>query len=169
METWFYVGGSVTLGNVRITGTGDAASTINPSNTTLFNGSKTYGDLATFNLTDYKATLNSDGTVRSVDPVQVPITINGSTKATLDIRAGIDWTKLGGLPTNPVIAGILIPAPIATGTASSASITVNGSIINQPDGLVLLTNQFTPNNLPGTIGIRGNIDKYPCKIIYIFI
>ncbi len=40
-------GGSVTLGSVTITGTGDAATTINPTNTNLFNGSRTYAELAT--------------------------------------------------------------------------------------------------------------------------
>ncbi|MFM7602275.1 MAG: filamentous hemagglutinin N-terminal domain-containing protein, partial [Pseudanabaena sp.] len=38
-------GGSVTLGNVTINSTGDVATTINPSNTTLFNATKTYADL----------------------------------------------------------------------------------------------------------------------------
>ena len=157
-------GGSVTLGTVTITGTGDVASTISPSNTTLFNGSKTYADLATFNLTDYKATLNSDGTVRSVDPVMVPITTNGSTQATLDVRAGVDWAKLGGLPTTPVVAGVGTPATTAIGTASSANITVTGNIrVDQPAGLVLLTNQFSPNTLPGTIAIQGNVDTSTTK------
>jgi filamentous hemagglutinin family protein len=153
-------GGSVSLGNVRITGTGATATTINPNNTALFNGSKTYADLATFNLTEYKATLNSDGTVRSVDPVAVPIVIDGSTRATLDVRAGVDWAQLGGLPTNPVLVGVFMPAPIdPVGTNPTADITVTGGIrVDQPGGLVLLTNQFSPNTLPGTISIRGNID-----------
>jgi filamentous hemagglutinin family protein len=152
-------GGSVTLSNVTITGTGDVASTINPSNTTAFNGSQTYADLASFNLTDYKATLNSDGTVRSVDSVAVPITINGSTQSTLDVRAGVDWAKLGGLPTSPAIAGVVTPATTLTETTSSADITIDGNIsINLSAGLILLTNQFSPNTLPGTITIRGDVD-----------
>ncbi|MBD1933715.1 MULTISPECIES: filamentous hemagglutinin N-terminal domain-containing protein [Cyanophyceae] len=150
-------GGSVTLGSVTITGTGDAATTINPTNTNLFNGSRTYADLATVNLTDYKATLNSDGSVRSVDPVLVPITIDGSTQATLDVRAGVDWAGLGGLPTNRFLPGTP-PLPIANQMATSANITVNGNIqVTQPAGLVLLTNQFSPNTLPGTISIRGSV------------
>ncbi len=150
-------GGSVTLGNVTITGTGEAATTINPTNTELFNGSRTYADLATVYLTDYKATLNSDGSVRSVDPVLVPITIDGSTRATLDVRAGVDWAALGGLPTNRFLPGTL-PPPVSQ-MATSANITVNGNIrVAQPEGLVLLTNQFSPNTLPGTISIRGNVN-----------
>jgi filamentous hemagglutinin family protein len=151
-------GGSVTLGNVTITGTGDTTTTINPTNTALFNGSRTYADLATVYLTDYKATLNSDGSVRSVDPVLVPITIDGSTRATLDVRAGVDWAALGGLPTNRFLPETLLPPPVSQ-MATSANITVNGNIrVAQPAGLVLLTNQFSPNTLPGTISIRGNVD-----------
>ena len=153
-------GGNVTLGNVTISGSGTAATTINPGNTTLFNGSRSYADLATFNLTDYRASFNADGSVRSIDPVAVPITINGSTQATLDVRAGVDWAALGGLPINPTVVGAVTPTPTyATATSSRADINVNGDVrINQPAGLVLLTNQFRPNTLPGTISIRGNID-----------
>ena len=151
-------GGSVTLGNVTITGTGDAATTINPTNTNLFNGSRTYADLATVYLTDYKATLTRDGSVRSVDPVRVPIMIDGSTQATLDVRAGVDWAALGGLPTHRFLPETLPPPPVSQ-MATSANITVNGNIqVTQPAGLVLLTNQFSPNTLPGTISIRGNVD-----------
>ena len=151
-------GGSVTLGNVTITGTGDAATTINPTNTNLFNGSRTYADLATVYLTDYKATLTRDGSVRSVDPVRVPIMIDGSTQATLDVRAGVDGAALGGLPTNRFLPETLPPLPVSQ-MATSANITVNGNIqVTQPAGLVLLTNQFSPNTLPGTISIRGNVD-----------
>ncbi|MEP1062215.1 MULTISPECIES: filamentous hemagglutinin N-terminal domain-containing protein [Cyanophyceae] len=162
-------GGSVTLGTATITGTGDTATTINPNNTKLFNGSKSYADLARFNLTEYRATLNSDGTVRSVDSVLVPITIDGSQQPTVDIRAGVDWAQLGGLPTGPSLAGTVTPVPNLTSTAVRADITLNGKVLNssrfsqgirieQPGGLVLLTNQFSPNNLPGTITIRGNVD-----------
>ena len=167
-------GGSVTLGNVTITGTGDAATTINPNNTTLFNGSRTYADLATFNLTEYKPTFNNDGTVRSVDPVAVPIVIDGSIQSTLDVRAGVDWASLGGLPTSPLVAGAVTPPSTypPPATPLRADITINGTParneygnrvlngirVSQPGGLVLLTNQFSPNSLPGTITIRGSVD-----------
>lgn len=152
-------GGNVTLGDVTITGTGDTATTINPNNTNLFNGSRTYADLATFNLTEYRATLNRDGSVRRAAPVAVPITVSGNTQATLDVRAGVDWATLGGLPINPVIVESVIPTPIySPGTPVRGDIIVNGNIdVTQPAGLILLTNQFTPNNLPGTIAIRGNV------------
>jgi filamentous hemagglutinin family protein len=128
-------GGSVTLGNVEIIQADTQANTINPNN---------FANLATVNLSDKNGTR---------------VNINGSNQPTLDIRAGIDWEKLGGLPspnpnvvdsnswlTTPINSAPTFPAPPLT-----ADITVNGSInINQPDGLVLLTNQFHPNpKLPG--------------------
>jgi filamentous hemagglutinin family protein len=158
-------GGSVTLGNVTITGTGAVDSTINPGNKSFFNGSKTYADLASFNLTDYKATLNNDGSVKSVDPVAVPMTIDGSKQATLDVRSGVDWTLLGGLPTSPVIEGSISPLPLS-GQASRADITVKGDIkVNEPAGLVLLTNQFSSNTLPGTITLQGNVNTSSSGVI----
>jgi adhesin HecA-like repeat protein len=72
-------GGSVTLGNVEITQTDTDGNTIHPGNTTPFNGTQTLASLASLTL--------SDGT---------PITIQGNTIATLDVRAGVDWTALGG-------------------------------------------------------------------------
>jgi len=152
-------GGSVTLGDIFITNTGAQDTTINPSNSTLFNANKTYADLSGFYLTDYQATKNSDGSVKDVSPVQTLITIDGSTQATLDIRAGIDWGKLGGLPTSPTSLGIVKPAPTYTNAPTNADINVNGNIrISQPNGLVLLTNQFKPNALQGAIAINGDID-----------
>ena len=147
-------GGSVTLGNVTIDSTGTVATTINPNNTTLFNATKTYADLATFNLTDYQAVLNSDGSVKEILPVQVPITINGSTQATLDVRSGVNWSLLGGLPTSPTTLGATaanyVEPPVR------ADITVNGNIrVSQSGGLVLLTNQFSPNTLQGKISTQG--------------
>jgi hypothetical protein len=152
-------GGSVTLGDIFIPNTGAQDTTINPSNSTLFNATKTYADLSRFYLTDYQATKNSDGSVKDVSPVQTLITIDGSTQATLDIRAGIDWGKLGGLPTSPTSLGIVKPAPTYTNAPTNADINVNGTIrISQPNGLVLLTNQFKPNSLQGAIAINGGIN-----------
>ena len=149
-------GGSVTLGNVTINSTGDVATTINPNNTTLlFNATKSYADLATFNVTEYNTVLNSDGTIKEVVPVQTPITISGDTRATLDVRAGVDWLQLGGLTTSPTIAGTITPTPTYLDPPVNANITVNGNIrVSSAGGLVFLTNQFTPNALIGTISIK---------------
>jgi filamentous hemagglutinin family protein len=151
-------GGSVTLGNVTIDSTGDIATTINPNNTTLFNATRTYADLATFNLTGYQVIKNSDGSVNTFVPVAVPITVDGSQKATLDVRAGVDWSQLGGLPTSQIL-GSFAPAntdPTFVSPPNNANITVNGNIrVDQPNGLVLLTNQFRANSLTGVISVIG--------------
>jgi filamentous hemagglutinin family protein len=125
-------GGSVTLGSVTITGIDSAANTINPNNTTLFNGVRTLGSLAEVPLSNGSS-----------------IIIDGSTKPTLDVRAGIDWGLLGGVPTpNPTIIGTVEPPP-TNQPRQGADITVNG-LISVLTGEVLLTNQYAPNTvLPG--------------------
>ena len=121
-------GGSVTLGNVEINSTDLAENTINPNHPDPFLASLANVELA-------------DGTT---------ITINGAQKPTLDIRAGIDWSKItGAIPGNRIIG--TVPPPNFTG-ATSADITVNGNIrISQADGMVLLTNQYQGNGLAGNI------------------
>jgi filamentous hemagglutinin family protein len=134
-------GGSVTLGNVTIDSTGNVATTINPNNTTLFNATKTYADLAT-----YASALGAPS-----------ITIDGSQQVTLDVRAGVDWSQLGGVPTSQVLGTFALPNtdPTYAVTPSNANITINGNIrVSQPNGLVLLTNQFLPNTLTGVISAK---------------
>ncbi|HEY9612112.1 filamentous hemagglutinin N-terminal domain-containing protein, partial [Allocoleopsis sp.] len=133
-------GGSVTLGNVEITGIDSGENTINPNNSDPFLAS-----LATVPL--------ADGTT---------LTIDGSAKSTLDVRAGIDWTTFPqGVPGNRIF-GTVAPTP-AFGGVTSANIIVNGKInVSQegssnpikPEGLVLLTNQYRPNRLAGSISTR---------------
>ena len=124
-------GGSVTLGNVVINGTDTAGNTINPNNPDPFLAS-----LANVQL--------SDGT---------KVIINGSNQPTLDVRAGIDWTKVpGGLLGNRSIG--TVPSPTFTGS-TSGNITVNGDIrISEADGRVLLTNQYRGNGLAGNISTK---------------
>ncbi len=120
-------GGSVTLGNVQITSTDTTANTINPSNPSPFLAS-----LANVTL--------SDGTTSLV--------INGSTQPTLDVRAGINWTLLGGLPGNTV-DGNLGNFP-ATFEANATSANINIGSVTNNGGVVFLTNQYNPNtSLPG--------------------
>ena len=126
-------GGSVSLDNIEIISPDSITNTINPENPDPFLAS-----LARFKL--------SDGT---------DITIDGRTP-TVDIRSGIDWTRFpGGVPQLPtIIGGAIIPQPIFGG-ATSADITVARNIrISQSNGLVLLTNQYQPNSLPGKIQVR---------------
>ncbi|NUN66423.1 filamentous hemagglutinin N-terminal domain-containing protein [Pseudanabaena biceps] len=148
-------GGSIMLGNVTINSTGAVNTTINPSNKNLFNATKSYADLAKFYLTDYQAIRNSNGAVQDIVSTKIPITINGSSQSTLDIRAGVDWAQLGGLPTSPIGLGSVAAMPSYANPPARADITVNGTIrVDQPSGLVLLTNQYIPNTLEGKISIK---------------
>lgn len=151
-------GGSVTLGEVTIDRSGPVASTINPGNTNLFNSSFRYADLATFEVSDFEVSVNEDGTVTRV-PVQTTIEIDGSTTATLDIRAGVDWAQLGGLPIDPIIIGDV--EGTFSNSPEAGDITLGNVVTSQPDGQIFLTNQFTPNtNLTSgvieTQGINAN-------------
>ncbi|MEW6494828.1 MAG: filamentous hemagglutinin N-terminal domain-containing protein, partial [Cyanobacteriota bacterium] len=87
--------------------------------------------------------------------------INGSAEPTLDIRAGIDWSRLGGLPGNIGI-GVTVPPNIFAATATSADITIGNILVfdgfEADGGRVFLTNQYQPN-LALVGGIRvGSID-----------
>ncbi|MEQ8998367.1 MAG: filamentous hemagglutinin N-terminal domain-containing protein [Coleofasciculus sp. B1-GNL1-01] len=125
-------GGSVELGTVTINNTGPTASTINSNNDTLIPGTNTpYSALSNVTL--------SDGT---------SVTVNGDSQATLDVRAGIDWTQapFTGVP------GIPTPTDIPTGSVTFETPSLSGSNISvgkieiaQSGGLVLLTNQYQPN------------------------
>ncbi|MCB0170316.1 MAG: hypothetical protein KDJ97_07170 [Anaerolineae bacterium] len=126
-------GGSVTLGNVTITGPDTGPNSINPGNANTFNGVDTLASLATVSL--------SNGTAG---------TINGAITPTLDIRAGIDWTTFdGGPPGSQTIPPVINPTFSA---ATSAAITVTGVIsMAAEESLVLLTNRYRPNGLSGDI------------------
>ncbi|MEQ8468348.1 two-partner secretion domain-containing protein [Coleofasciculus sp. E1-EBD-02] len=125
-------GGSVELGTVTINNTGPTASTINSNNNTLIPGTNTpYSALSDVTL--------SDGT---------SVSVNGDSQATLDVRAGIDWTQtpFTGVP------GIPTPTDIPSGSVtfetpsfSGSNISVGKIEIAKSDGLVLLTNQYRPN------------------------
>ncbi|MDJ0732848.1 MAG: filamentous hemagglutinin N-terminal domain-containing protein [Nostocaceae cyanobacterium] len=136
-------GGSVTIGNVNIFSYDSTDNTINPENSTLFNSSNTIGELANVIL--------SDGTT---------ITIDGSTKPTLDIRAGIDWLSFeGGFPIN-TDTGFLFPR--FNNTPTNANINVGKIDIFLPfsdGGRVLLSNQYRPNlDLSGNITVNEFIN-----------
>ncbi|MEM7066032.1 MAG: filamentous hemagglutinin N-terminal domain-containing protein [Cyanobacteria bacterium P01_B01_bin.77] len=127
-------GGSISLGNVIITGPGNAGDTIGPNNP-----DPTLASLANVVL--------SNGT---------SVTVDGSAQSTLDVRAGIDWDKIGGLPGNPVggVSPGLTSTPIFS-EQTDADISV-GSVQNN-SGFVLLTNQFEPDDsLSGDIVIGKN-------------
>ncbi|NJL00521.1 MAG: CHAT domain-containing protein [Spirulinaceae cyanobacterium SM2_1_0] len=135
-------GGSVTTGNIEIIGPDLLGTSIQPGNTTLFNGSETIGSLANVTL--------SDGTA---------VTVSGNTQPTLDIRAGIDWNRFAGsAPVNGTV-GVVTPLPSFT-LPTSANIATGNINIAAPGGLVLLTNRYQPSSAAGNI-VTGNIDTRP--------
>ncbi|MEQ9550440.1 MAG: filamentous hemagglutinin N-terminal domain-containing protein [Coleofasciculus sp. G3-WIS-01] len=82
-------------------------------------------------------------TIKLADDEQT-LTINGSVQPTVDIRAGIDWAQLGGMPGNLGV-GVNLPPGIFGNNATSSDITINEIRITAPDGVVFLTNQYQPN------------------------
>jgi filamentous hemagglutinin family protein len=127
-------GGKVDINTVVITDSDTAGESINPTTTP---------NLANVTL--------SDGTV---------IIIDGSVKPTLDIRAGMNPTAIGNPLGTIGDAGIFLDSaispvapPVNNSVATSADITISDVLINSPNGIVLLTNQYQPN--PALTG--GNI------------
>ncbi len=120
-------GGSVTLGNVAINAPGIPSTTITPrSPNPLFQF------LANLPLSDGSS-----------------LTIEGDRRPTLDVRAGIDWSRVpGGFPGLTVVD---IPPGVATfgPSATSADITVGSfTSLGTPEGAdLVLTNQYLANPL----------------------
>jgi filamentous hemagglutinin family protein len=137
-------GGSVTLGDVEINAADSRENSINPNNRALFNGSDTFASLSEVSL--------SDGRV---------INIDGSSKPTLDVRAGIDWNSFpGGLPSNFNPGNVNVNTTLGN-TATNADITTgNIRIADGGDGgQLLFTNRYRNNqSLTGDILVNGEID-----------
>ncbi|MEQ8957604.1 MAG: hypothetical protein RLP02_06720, partial [Coleofasciculus sp. C2-GNP5-27] len=70
--------------------------------------------------------------------------IDGSTKPTLDVRAGVDPTQINA---SGVASSGFLPHPLITSTPTRADIKIGIVILdsNTPDGVVFLTNQYQPN------------------------
>lgn len=84
-----------------------------------------------------------------------PLAIDGSARPTLDIRAGTTAvTNPLGLTGSPTPTGLS-----STDTPTSADITIGNITVSTPNGLVFLTNQYSPNPAlgEGTIQV-GKID-----------
>ncbi|HAJ60449.1 MAG TPA: hypothetical protein DCP31_15255, partial [Cyanobacteria bacterium UBA8543] len=84
-----------------------------------------------------------------------PLTINGSTRPTLDVRAGTTAvTSPSGVQGTPSPTGLSL-----TNTPTSADITIGNITVSAADGLVFLTNQYQPNTaLTGGVIQVGKID-----------
>ncbi|MEP0873589.1 hypothetical protein NDA01_27910 [Trichocoleus desertorum AS-A10] len=120
--------------------------------------------------------LDSDNTLQWIDPTT--LFIDGSARPTLDVRAGIDWSQLGGVPAVlGVPTDIVQPTPLPN-TASanqpvfaaptSANITTGRITVNPGTGtsdfggMVLLTNQYFPN--PALAGGEIQVNVNPTSI-----
>jgi filamentous hemagglutinin family protein len=96
----------------------------------------------------------SDGTIVQVD---------GAAQPTLDVRAGVNSAVLGTPPLE-ILKGFDPPTDAFFGERfvadmpSTANITVGDVLINAPNGLVLLTNQYQPNSnlVGGSILVTGD-------------
>ncbi len=148
VELGNYAGASLHIlagGRVRITGNIEIDSADNGATSISPNAPPPYNEPAFRTIT-----LSDNSTTVSID---------GSARPTLDIRAGIDWTSLpGGIPGNTVLPATLNPNPTFGANPTNADIEINGNIrITEPDGLVFLTNQYNPNGLSGDIQV-GRID-----------
>jgi filamentous hemagglutinin family protein len=158
-------GGNVTLGNVVINNAiapgVTIANTINSANGNSYNGNpaNTFASLAPITKADGSPlyvnvipTLDASGNVQRIPTAANQLIINGQ-NPTLDVRAGIDWSKLGELPTEQAIGIALPPATSPTG----ANITINSiEVSGEGLGTVLLTNQYAPNPaFSGNIQVTG--------------
>ena len=127
-------GGSVGLGNVVITGVDGIGTTINPTS---------YPFLANVTL-----------------PNGQPLPIDGSSRPTLDVRAGINWVTLPGNQSDPPgFPGFQPGNPLFLPGDGAANIIALNIKANQPNSLVYLTNRFlrNPALLQGDVAI-ANID-----------
>jgi filamentous hemagglutinin family protein len=161
-------GGSVTLGNVNIDNTVAPLPTL--ANTINDNPASPYQNLAPIRHADGTPfyvnptpTLDAAGNVQRDPTSGTPLVVNGL-NPTLDVRAGIDWAKLGGLPGD-VTVGSIVPAPTLTPPPSnSANITITSIRVTgistgatNQTGNIILTNQYYPNTTltGGTIQVIG--------------
>ncbi|MEQ9482555.1 two-partner secretion domain-containing protein [Coleofasciculus sp. F4-SAH-05] len=144
---------------IRASGDVSFNSYTGPSLHILAGGSVTIsGDVAIEGVEANADAINGDIIVLS-DGTE--ITINGSIRPTLDIRAGT--TNFGTPDAAPIDNfnpfGEFDPAPTidAVGTGTSADIRIDGFIdIQAADGLVLLTNQYRPN-----LSLSGGVITVP--------
>lgn len=131
-------GGSVKVNTILIIGSAPPSESINPVNTP---------DLSNVTLLD--------GTI---------VTIDGSNKPTLDIRAGVASEAIG---TPLKLTGSLdsffksdfseLALPNIHNIPSSADININTVVLANPNSMVLLTNRYEPNlKLNGDINLTGS-------------
>ncbi len=119
---------------------------------------------------------NPDTTGESINPVATPnlanvtlsdgtsLVIDGSERATLDVRAGVDRAVIGNPLGSLGDRGTFfddsinpVASPGNNPVATSADITIGDVFIADSNGTVLLTNQYEPNLLlRGDIAVTGD-------------
>ncbi len=135
-------GGQVRLADVTINAPDTSENSINPENTTLFNGQDTIASLS-------EVTLSGDRTV----------TIDGSQQPTLDVRAGIDWSTFEGGAPGKIEPGNLQPTVQNNPTSADIQVDLITIADGGDGGNLLLTNQYRPNsNLTGDLFLYATID-----------
>ncbi|MEO1094757.1 MAG: filamentous hemagglutinin N-terminal domain-containing protein [Cyanobacteria bacterium J06638_28] len=145
-------GGNVEMGSFDVFDR-PSDSLIDSNNTDTFNGQITYAELAQVTVNSYTlSAANQDG-IGVLTPSSVERTISLSTLPTLDIRAGIDWGQLGGVPTSPTT---VTTSPSATNVGSNVTIKGDISSNGASSAATFITNNFRPNlSLPdGTISTQ---------------
>ncbi len=113
----------------------------------LAGGSVNIPGLIEINTNDAEDSLNE--TINLTDGTT--INIKGNTQPTLDIRAGINWHQVGETPIN-------------TGNnPSNANINLGNIVISKPNGLVFLSNQYSPNTKlsSGDINFQSIVTNTP--------
>jgi len=154
-------GGMVLLagGNVNLVDySGDSLHVLAGGSVTLTDGDNNGSAVRIEGIGAPETTINGT-TFPSLASLQAEnIEIDGNAQAMLDVRSGVDWTTLGGSPTNQI--GSDRPPASVTATPERADITFEGNIrVDAPNGLVLLTNQFVPNPLPGNISVADAAEQ----------
>lgn len=100
------------------------------------------------------------------------IAIDGTTRPTLDIRAGMDWNQVLGVDPGNLVFGSITPffGDLDPAT-SSADIVLGGAVqvfdfANNTGGQVFLTNQYFPNTALGTAFGGISVSEIDVRDVY---
>ena len=97
------------------------------------------------------------------------IFIDGSAQPTVDIRAGVNPNQIGvrGITGQGFLdiffdlETFIDDPPVFTNNPTGADINIGNVVINPPNGVILLTNQYEPNSslARGNIAVNGNFQR----------
>ena len=110
-------------------------------------------DIGTILITQPETGVVGDGFLQDTFQLSngTEVNIDGSAQPTLDIRAGVspDAIATSGVTGADPGSDIFLGGPNLSSSATRADITVGDVVIPEPDGLVVLTNQYRPTELSG--------------------